>query len=107
MIAHTAIATDKAFDYAKQRRGEIYCPTLMLHSPDDKCTSQKASEDFFANIGTALEDKRYLKLNGMYHETLEEPETERIVKSIVTFVASGGKEFVEDVGNGGVVEMFL
>ena len=106
MIARTAIATDKGFDYVKQRRGEIQCPTLMLHSPDDKCTSQKASEEFFANIGTALEHKRYLKLNGLYHETLEEPETPTIVKSIVTFVASGGQQFGEDKGNDGVVEMF-
>ncbi len=107
MIARTAIATDKAFDYVKQRRGEIQCPTLMLHSPDDKCTSPKASGEFFANIGTALEHKRYLKLSGLYHELLEEPETPTIVKSIVTFVASGGQQFVEDEGTDGVVEMFL
>lgn len=104
MVARTAIATDMAFDYVKSRRGEIYCPTLMLHSPNDKCTSQKASEDFFANIGTDIKNKRYLKLNGMYHELLEEPETERIVNSIVTFAASGGQQFVEDEKYNGVVE---
>jgi alpha-beta hydrolase superfamily lysophospholipase len=106
MVARTAIETDRAFDSIKQRRGEIYCPTLVLHSPLDKCTSQKASEEFFGNIGTALENKRYLKCNGMYHELLEEPETERLVNSIVTFAASGGQQFVEDEGNGGVVELF-
>lgn len=106
MIARTAIATDKAFDYVKKRRGEIFCPILILHSPDDKCTSPKASQDFFANIGTSLSGKRYLKLNGFYHEVLEENESERIVTSIVTFVASGGQQFVEDEGNDGVVEMF-
>jgi alpha-beta hydrolase superfamily lysophospholipase len=106
MVARTAIETDRAFDYIKQRRGEINCPILMLHSPEDKCTSQKASEEFFGNIGTALESKRYLKCNGMYHELLEEPETERIVDSIVTFAASGGQQFVEDEGNDGVVELF-
>ena len=80
----------------------------MMHSPIDKCTSQKASEDFFVNVGTALEHKRYLKLNGMYHETLEEPETERIINSIVKFTASGGQQFLEeDEGNGGIVELFV
>ena len=107
MIARTAIATDKAWDYVKKRRGEIYCPILILHSPDDKCTSQKASEEFFGNIGTSVSNKRYLKLNGLFHEILEDPETETIVNSIVTFAASGGQEFVEDEGNDGVVDLFL
>eukprot|EP00573_Skeletonema_grethae_P005588 CAMPEP_0201710480 /NCGR_PEP_ID=MMETSP0578-20130828/58652_1 /ASSEMBLY_ACC=CAM_ASM_000663 /TAXON_ID=267565 /ORGANISM="Skeletonema grethea, Strain CCMP 1804" /LENGTH=372 /DNA_ID=CAMNT_0048199511 /DNA_START=37 /DNA_END=1155 /DNA_ORIENTATION=+ len=107
MVARTAIATDKAFDKAKERRGEIYCPTLIMHSPIDNCTSQKASEDYFLNVGTALEHKRYLKLNGMYHETLEEPETERIINSIVKFTASGGQQFLQDdKGNDGIVELF-
>jgi hypothetical protein len=46
-------------------------------------------------------------LDGLYHELLEEPETPTIVKSIVTFVASGGQQFVDDEGTDGVVEMFL
>ena len=103
MVARTAIQTSKAFEYVKERRGEINCPILVFHSPDDKCTSQKASIDFFANIGTPLENKRYVRLDGMYHEILEEPETVKIVKSIVTFAASCGKEFVEDEGDDGVV----
>jgi len=108
MVARTAISTDKAIDYARERQGEIYCPTLMMHSPIDQCTSQTASEDFFGNIGTALEHKRYLKLNGMFHETLEEPETGRIIESIVTFVASGGQQFLkEDEGKDGIVDLFV
>ena len=39
LIARTAIQVDKTFDIAKERRGEITCPILLMHGTDDRCTS--------------------------------------------------------------------
>ena len=39
LIVRTAIQVDKTFDIAKDRRGEITCPILLMHGTDDRCTS--------------------------------------------------------------------
>ena len=39
LIVRTAIQVDKTFDIAKERRGEITCPILLMHGTDDRCTS--------------------------------------------------------------------
>jgi acylglycerol lipase len=95
LIARTAIQVDRNFDIAKDRRGEITCPILMLHGTNDRCTSIKASRDFFRHVGSSK--KRFLQLPGLYHEIFEEPEVDQFMPSIVGFVSSGGKEFV-DIG---------
>lgn len=92
-VARTAIQMSKSFDLIESRRGEITCPLLVIHGTDDRCTSIKASRDFFYNVGTPLNKKMFLQLPGMYHELLEEPETDQIVVSIIGFASSGGKEF--------------
>mmetsp|Transcript_29262 Transcript_29262/g.63006 ORF Transcript_29262/g.63006 Transcript_29262/m.63006 type:complete len:372 (-) Transcript_29262:896-2011(-) len=107
IIARTAITMSKSFDVVKERRGEISCPILMLHGTDDRCTSLKASIDFFQHVGTPVSKKRFLQLPGMYHELLEEPETDQLLVSIVEFASSGGKQFatVEGEENEGLVSM--
>mmetsp|Transcript_7511 Transcript_7511/g.13683 ORF Transcript_7511/g.13683 Transcript_7511/m.13683 type:complete len:373 (-) Transcript_7511:158-1276(-) len=107
IIARTAITTSKSFDVVKERRGEISCPILMLHGTDDRCTSLKESIDFFQHVGTPVNKKRFLLLPGMYHELLEEPETDQLLVSIVEFASSGGKQFaaVEGEENEGLVSV--
>lgn len=95
LIARTAIQVDRAFDVAKERRGAITCPILMLHGTKDRCTSIKASRDFFRHVGSSK--KRFLQLPGLFHEIFEEPEVGQFMPSIVGFVSSGGNEFV-DIG---------
>ena len=99
LIAHTAIQLDKSFDIVKERRGELTCPILILHGTDDKCTSIKASRDFFNRVGTSKDRKKFLQLTGYYHELLEEKESDHITSSIVEFACNGGKQFVDVEGD--------
>jgi acylglycerol lipase len=107
LVARTAIGMSGGFEVIKQRRGEITVPILALHGTGDKCTWPKATEEFFHGVGTPVAKKRYLKLPGMYHELLEEPETEKILEYIVAFASSGGEEFakVDGTESGGVVDV--
>eukprot|EP01083_Nonionella_stella_P110553 323593_1 len=93
IVARTAIQMDKSFDVVKKRRAEITCPILMLHGTGDRCTSINASREFFQYIGTPLANKKFLQLPGMYHELLEEPESDQLTISMVEFAATGGKQF--------------
>ena len=107
IVARTAIGMDKAFDVVKERRGEVTCPILIVHGTEDKTTSSKASLEFFANVGTPLEKKKYVRAPGLYHEIFEEPETDKLMEFILAFAKSGGKEFAEVEGDekDGVVEV--
>ena len=107
LVARTAIGMSNGFEVVKSRRGEVTCPVLVLHGTCDKCTSSKASEDFFKHVGTSVDKKQYLKLQGMYHELLEEPETDHLLKSIASFAGSAGKTFakVEGEHNEGVINV--
>ncbi|KAK1736099.1 hypothetical protein QTG54_013235 [Skeletonema marinoi] len=68
------------------------------------CTSQRLRKISLQVLARLLIMRFELDVS----ELAVEPEIERFVKSIVTFAASGGKEFVvEVVGNDGVVELFL
>ncbi len=96
LIARTAIQVDRTFDVVKEMRGDITCPILMLHGTNDRCTSIKASRDFFRNAGSSK--KQFLQLPGLFHEIFEEPEVDQFMPSIVGFVSSGGKEFVDISG---------
>ena len=90
-VARTAIEISKTFDVVKERRHEITCPMLILQGTDDRVTSTNASLDFFCNVGSLR--KRYLRLGGLYHEILEEPQTPLFLSSIVEFASSGGTKF--------------
>lgn len=107
LIARTAIGMSNGFEVIKQRRGEITVPILALHGTGDKCTWPKATEEFFRNVGTPIEKKMYLKLPGLYHELLEEPETDQIIQFITTFASSSGKEFAQVNGeeSDGVIDV--
>ncbi|KAL7525475.1 hypothetical protein ACHAWF_001381 [Thalassiosira exigua] len=98
LVARTAIQMSRSFDVVKQRSGEITCPLLILHGTDDKCTSIKASKEFFQQVGTPISNKKFLELPGLYHELLEEPENDQLMISIVEFASSGGKQHAEIEG---------
>ena len=99
IVARTAIQLDKSFDLAKERRGEITCPLLLLHGDKDKCTSIKAAQEFFEHVGTDMRHKRFLQLPGLYHELLEEGDaSDEIMVGVVEFASSGGKQFAEIAG---------
>jgi acylglycerol lipase len=107
LVARTAIGMSKNFEVVKNRRGEITVPILALHGMGDKCTWPKATEDFMKHVGTSVENKRFLKLPGMYHELFEEPETDQILEYVTVFAASSGKEFAKVDGEeiDGVVDV--
>ena len=98
LVARTAIGMSNGFDVVRARRGEITVPILAMHGMCDKCTWPKATDEFFCNVGTPVEKKKYLKLPAMYHELLEEPETDQILEYITVFAASAGKEFANVPG---------
>lgn len=107
LVARTAIGMSSGFEVVKNRRREITVPILALHGTDDKCTWPKATEEFFRQVGTSINEKKYLKLPGMYHEILEEPETDQILEYVTEFAGSGGKKFpkVDGVDNEGVIDV--
>lgn len=107
LVARTAIGMSNGFEVIKKRRGDITVPILALHGTGDKCTCPKATEEFFRSVGTPAEKKRFLKLPGLYHELLEEPETNQILEYIIVFASSGGKEFAKVDGeeSDGVIDV--
>eukprot|EP00804_Cyclotella_cryptica_P008158 CCRYP_004628-RA/>CCRYP_004628-RA protein AED:0.11 eAED:0.11 QI:158/0.85/0.75/1/0.71/0.62/8/934/587 len=109
LVARTAIGMSNGFEVVKNRRGEINVPILALHGTADKCTSPNATEDFFKHVGTPMEKKRFLKLPAMYHELLEEPETDQILECVNVFVTSNGNEFAQVDGeeSDGVVRVLF
>lgn len=99
IVARTAIEMDKTFDIVKERRGEITCPILMMHGTDDHCTSIKAAREFFEHIGTGVGKKKFLELQGFYHEILEEgAASDELIVGIVDFASRGGQQFIHIAG---------
>ena len=48
-----------------------------------------------------VDEKRYLRLHGFFHELFEEPGTEEeVVKSIVVLASAGGGAFADIAGEG-------
>jgi len=107
LVARTAIGISNAFEAVKSRRGEITVPILALHGTGDKCTWPKATEDFMNGVGTPVDKRRFLKLPEMYHEFLEEPETDQILEYINVFARSGGNKFAKVEGEeyNGVIDV--
>jgi acylglycerol lipase len=106
LVARTCIGMDKAFDVVRYRRDELRCPLLMLHGTSDVVTSMRSSLDFYNNVKSTK--KRFLRLNGWYHEIYEDDPTGSLFGNIVRFVSSGGTEFENIAGRvdeGGVIDV--
>ena len=100
LVARTCIGMDKAFDVVRKRRDELRCPMLILHGTSDVVTSMTSSLDFHKNVKSTK--KRYIRLNGWYHEIYEDDPSGKLFDRIVKFASSGGNDFGEiDDGGGG------
>mmetsp|Transcript_14042 Transcript_14042/g.30500 ORF Transcript_14042/g.30500 Transcript_14042/m.30500 type:complete len:377 (+) Transcript_14042:95-1225(+) len=92
LMVNTALCIKSGFESMEKLRGDISCPTLLLHGTQDHTTSLRAALDFFDNIGTKAEEKRMVRLVDFYHEVYNEKGKDAVIQIITSFVTSLGKE---------------
>lgn len=68
--------------------GEYTCPCLILHGGGDQIVSPDASRYFADHI--ASPEKRLLLYDGLYHEILNEPEKDRVLTDILSWIRGSG-----------------
>ncbi|HMQ05804.1 MAG TPA: alpha/beta hydrolase [Saprospiraceae bacterium] len=66
----------RAMLYVKERLSELTLPVLIMHGTGDNISDWRGSQDFYDQISS--EDKKFIKLEGFYHELLREPEHEEV-----------------------------
>jgi lysophospholipase len=59
-------------------------PCLFLHGTDDRIVPHKSSSNIFEKISS--EDKELKFYEGLYHELVQEPEREEVMKDILTWL---------------------
>lgn len=70
--------------YVLEHAESIDLPVLLMHGGDDKVAEPEGSRQLYACIGA---NDRTLKLyEGLYHEILNEPEKQRVLKDIVQWL---------------------
>ncbi|MBD3158138.1 MAG: alpha/beta fold hydrolase [Candidatus Lokiarchaeota archaeon] len=62
----------------------IRVPVLMQQGGDDKLVSPEKNREFFDNID--IEDKTWRFYEGFYHELFEEPENERVLSDLYSWL---------------------
>lgn len=60
------------------------CPCLILHGGADQIVTPDSSRHFHEHIGS--EDKSLIIYDGLYHEILNEPEKDTVIKDIHTWI---------------------
>ncbi len=84
MSAAAFVALIKAGEYASSHAGSLRLPLLLMHGGADAITDIRASEVFFAAAG--MTDKTFKRWDGMYHETLNETDSEPVYQMIVDWL---------------------
>ena len=69
-------------EWAIEHANELRVPTLIYHGTDDRLTSAKGSAEFAKNAENYAE---FVKLDGLYHETHNEPEKEKVFETVIEF----------------------
>ncbi len=68
----------------EQQMGQIKLPVLVIHGTDDHLTEAGASADLYRQAAST--DKTLSFYEGLYHETLNEPEKEEILSGIANWL---------------------
>ena len=76
----------EAADWAMQHAAELKTPLLLYHGTADKLTSHDASKQFCENAGGG--DVTFKSLEGLYHESHNEPEREDLFKMIIEWISN-------------------
>jgi alpha-beta hydrolase superfamily lysophospholipase len=63
---------------------EITLPVFMVHGGADAICDVQGANDFFAALGS--EDKDLVVYDGLYHEVMNEPERDRVIGDIVSWL---------------------
>jgi len=64
--------------------GKLTLPVLIFHGTEDRLASPRGSEMIAERIGS--KDKTLTMYDGLYHETLNEPERETVLDDLVTWL---------------------
>jgi alpha-beta hydrolase superfamily lysophospholipase len=82
--ARTGYQILRMIDFIKFNSNEFDWPVLLLHGTADKLTNPKGTEEFFRNIPS--EDKTFHRYPELYHELVNEPERDTIMKDILEWI---------------------
>ncbi|RKO96618.1 hypothetical protein CXG81DRAFT_10432, partial [Caulochytrium protostelioides] len=86
-LCHAYVSVGTAYDIVTGGEGlnrnpnQVTVPCMIAHGTADRMTDPTASQRFIANL--AIADKRYVPLDGLYHEILFEPEKEWVSRSFL------------------------
>ena len=84
--ARTAREMLRASDLVKARAGELRLPTLIVHGSADKLVPLAGSRALHADAGSP--DKTLTVYDGLYHEVFNEPEKDRVIADVVSWLGS-------------------
>ena len=59
-------------------------PFLLMHGSDDKLTDSAASEAFYREANST--DKQYREFPGLYHDLINEPEKDKVLKVVTDWL---------------------
>ncbi len=75
---------DKAGQWLRNNASKFDANVLLVYSKSDKVVYPFASKDFFEVLKS--EDKTLKEYEGLYHEVLNEPEREEVMKTILDWI---------------------
>ena len=74
----------RGVQFAQKNASDFHVPCLFLHGTDDLIVPYRSSTGIFKKI--ASEDKELKLYEGLYHELVQEPEREEVMKDILTWL---------------------
>ncbi len=74
----------RGVQFAQENAARFSSPCLFLHGTDDRIIPHKSSSNIFEKISS--EDKELKLYEGLYHELVQEPEREEVMKDILTWL---------------------
>ena len=79
----TAASLEAAIE-SYQAAPEITLPVLVFHGSDDGIADPDGARDFFDRLGSS--DKQWELYDGLRHETMNEPEQDRVLDDLVAWL---------------------
>lgn len=86
ILARTGAEILKATEIIEKHMSEITCPVLIMHGTADKLSDPGGSQTFYESVSST--DKTLKYYDGLYHEILNEPEKDRVLNDIVSWLDS-------------------
>ena len=74
----------RGVQFAQENAARFSLPCLFLHGTEDRIIPHKFSSDIFKKISS--EDKELKFYEGLYHELVQEPEREEVMKDILAWL---------------------